>query len=57
MFVTTHSLGSDLLSALGLALAVNFSLYPVMLFCPLVLMAYKVQLIWAGLLDNDWQLA
>eukprot|EP00731_Ephydatia_muelleri_P026555 Em0018g655a len=33
--------GSDLLSALGLALAVNFSLYPVMLFCPLVLMAYK----------------
>ena len=40
--VPPYTLGSDLLSALGLALAVNFSLYPVMLFCPLVLMAYKV---------------
>ena len=43
MSAMLHShLGSDLLSALGLALAVNFSLYPVMLVCPLVLMAYKV---------------
>ena len=53
--ISLPSLGSDLLSALGLALSVNFSLYPVMLVCPLVLMAYKVWLsLLLSLVHYDW---
>ena len=37
------SAGKSVLSALGIALAAHFSLYPVMLLCPLALMVNKVR--------------